>query len=69
MINQPQKADFFMRFTAATVCILFTYVNVVHGAVEGGTSLWKERRKALHKMESESSAQPQETLLAQLPSP
>ncbi len=59
-----------MKLASAVICILFTYVNVVHGAVEAGSSFWRSRKEAVEKMskQPEAPSLAQETLLAQLPS-
>src|SRR5437016_2084581 len=46
----------FMRHTALAMAVVFTYVNVIYGAIQPAKNLWQERRDAAQK-----------TLLAQLP--
>ncbi len=41
-----------VRRTSLGMALLFSYVNVIHGAVEGAKTLWEERRESLARHSS-----------------
>src|SRR5262245_49797817 len=56
-----------VRHTCLGLTVVFTYVNVLYGAIEPAANIWQERKAGVQKILKGEPA-PDSNLMAQLPS-